>query len=460
VQHYPPPRRNGASKILSWHYWISGFFLLDSMMAFHFIDRLVYGNWLGKGGDKITQGLNLLLNLASLALFSYSYRKHRRGSGGGLALGTIAFLFITSLWSTDPASTMKESIVYLFIVLGAIGLAGSLSADELMDLLSLTCLLSAVASIVLLVVSPADALMPDAPEVQGIFSHKNYLGQVMAMGALASLYRIRTGGRRRLFGLFELVVFSGMAVASTSATSCLTIVIFCCGEAIIGLCQLRGAGKALGVFAAITLMPILIVVVAYPDPILEMMGKDPTLTGRTEIWGYVIDNILRKPMLGWGYFGFWLPGNPAAMEIANKVKWFVPQAHNGLLELLLNVGVVGTSIFILLFSRTVVFAFRCLRTPRNGLAISTLMLCTGILVVGVSENVLLAPTQSSTVIFFVTTLMCEHAVRATRRQRHRMVPRMYSPRLGGSRAGEPDCTTMSRTEERTGLTYDLDWVER
>ena len=88
-------------------------------------------------------------------------------------------------------------------------------------------------------------------------------------------------------------------------------------------------------------VPALIVVVAAPNTFLELIGKDPTLTGRTEIWAYVIPDIWMKPWLGWGYFGFWQLTNPVAFKISNAMHWVVSQAHNGLLEFLLNVGVLA-----------------------------------------------------------------------------------------------------------------------
>jgi O-antigen ligase len=412
-----------------WYYWVSGFFVLDAMQAFGVVDTLFYPPWDGKPGDKITQTLNVLMILTSLVLFGRSYRT-RRGVcvGGVLALAAIAFLFLTSLWSMDPGTTVREAVLYLFVIVGAIGIAGTLDADEYMDLLGLTCFLSAVASLALLAVSPSTAFLASGVDFQGIFVHKNVLGQVMVTGALASLHAIRVGGRRRARKIFMLFVFAGIAFASHSTTSLLTIIAFCCVDGIIALCRRGGAAQVLGVFFAIALAPILVVAVADPDPMLEMIGKDPTLTGRTEIWEFVINSISLKPLLGWGYFAFWLRDNPAAVQIANVMGFFVPEAHNGLLEMLVHIGVVGTAIFIFLFVRNVVLAFRCLRTSAKELAISTLMCCAGILLVGITETVLLAPTQSSTSVFFITGLLCEQAVRAAKRQQIRIGPMDY-PRV-------------------------------
>jgi exopolysaccharide production protein ExoQ len=147
-----------------------------------------------------------------------------------------------------------------------------------------------------------------------------------------------------------------------------------------------------------------------PDPILEMMGKDPTLTGRTEIWPYVIDAISQRPMLGWGFSGFWSPDNPAAVEINDATRLNLPDAQNGLLQMLVDVGIVGTSIFFVLWARNAMFALRCIYTPANELAVSSLI-CFGLIILyGVSEPVL-QPLQISTCMFFVFGFMCERATR-------------------------------------------------
>ncbi len=194
-----------------WYYWVSGFFLLDTMEAFGFISRMVYGSWAGKGGDNITQTLNLLMIAASLTLFGVSCRRSKKGfaTGSVLALSAVGFLGLSALWSLDPPTTLRVAIVYLFVILGAIGIARTMDADEYMHLLSWCCFLSAIASIFLLVASPSSAAWygGNGGEVDfiGIFAQKNVLGQVMATGALATLHGIRVA-RRTISGQALYVV--------------------------------------------------------------------------------------------------------------------------------------------------------------------------------------------------------------------------------------------------------------
>ena len=231
----------------------------------------------------------------------------------------------------------------------------------------------------------------------------------MATGALAALHGIRVA-RRRVFGkLCMLFVFVGMAYASKSTAALMVALLFCGISEFDSLWRKGGAARLTGVILAVVLAPVLIVAVAAPDTLLEMIGKDPTLTGRTEIWAYVIQGHLDEAVAGMGLFRFLAANQSRLAEISVAVGWGVPHAHNGLLECLLEVGVVGTALFALLLIRTIVLALRCLRTPERALAISTISCCAGILLVGVSEPVLLPSTQSSTPVLFITGLMCERA---------------------------------------------------
>lgn len=405
-----------------WYYLVSCFFILDTMQALGFIDRLVYGLY-SPGSNLVTQSLNLLLIAASLILFGYRYgqSKRRFAAGSALAFSAVGFLWLSALWSLSPATTSRVAVIYLYVMIGVVGIARTLDADEFMHLLSWCCFLSAIASLLLALASPVLAIWQD--DFFGIFPHKNVLGQVMATGALASLHGIRVSRRRYLGKLCMLFVFVGMAYASKSTAALLVSLVFCGISAFDTLWRKGGARRVTGVILAVFLGPVVVVAVASPDAFLEMIGKDPTLTGRTELWAFVIENISMKPWLGWGYAAFWSQSNPAAVKISDAMGFVVPQAHNGLLEFVLNVGILGTALFAFVLVRNMVLAVRCLRTPARALGISTITCCVGVLLEGVSETVLLAPTQSLTPILFITGLMCERALWVAKKQRYRLTDR-------------------------------------
>jgi len=415
-----------------WPYLAAGFVIANCLQAFNIVDRTFWGEWDGKPGDTFTQSVNLLMILLSLALFGRGLRRLPSiRTGAVLTLGLAAFLLSSVVWSGNPQRTISQGIVYLSVVIGAIGIASSLDVDEFMKLVGLICGLAALCSLFLAVVSPGEAFTSFG-DFRGIFPQKNVAGKAMEVGALASLHGLRASREQKWRSRILLVLVTIVCLLSKSMTSLSTIFVFCSADAVTAMMRKGGPTRMLGIMGAFIAALVLTFVAISPDLMLEMTGKDPTLTGRTEIWSYVIYDILQKPLLGWGYNAFWFIENPAAIEIDNAVHYVVPQAHNGLLEILLHVGMVGAIFFLFLLARNITLGLRCLRAPEaKALAMSSLLCCAGILLVGISEIVLLAGLEGSTAVFFATGFYCERAL-WLRQRRPTAAKRLAYPYAGMS----------------------------
>jgi exopolysaccharide production protein ExoQ len=435
IRELPTSHRNSTRSRL--YYLAVTFFVLQASGAFGAIDRIQYGEWAAKPGDNLTQTLNFVQIIVSLFLFCVGYNRSKTiGLGGILLLAVVAFLFLSVLWSVDPETSLRRSFIYLFFALGVIGIANSLGADEYMQLMRRVVFFSAVASLALLAISPDYALMPEGA-MRGVFTHKNVLGQIMAAGVLASLHGIRVGDGHWRSCVAMIIVFSGIVVAAGSATSLITIFAFCGAEILIALSR---RARAVGIIVSFVSIPILVAFALWPNMILNFLGKDATLTGRTDLWSFVEIRISQRPLLGWGFDAFWSPINPAANEISTNLRWVVPQAHNGLLELLLEVGAIGTSLFAIVFLRDIWIGVRCLQTPAKELGVSLLLCCGGILLVGVSEEVLVDPSQISVGMLFVMGLIGERMLRvAAHQQRFRWSDARCAPATSIAPTGRTEC---------------------
>jgi exopolysaccharide production protein ExoQ len=390
-------------------YPASVFLLWLSVGVFGFVDRLIYGEgWYGKTGDKLTQGVNLLGIMAGLYLFWLSRQQPTR-AGRALPLAIAAFLVTSFLWSADPRLAITQGILYFFTVLGFIGLIELWNVDALIALLAKLIAVCAVLSLVF-------QRHGQFEDFTGIYSQKNVLGQVMAAGVFAALHAWRT--RRSLMYLMIVALCITVAFLSKSTTSLLMIATFVAID-ILGRLYLRGgAQRALGVVGAVVGAVVVIFFLFNEATFLEMLGKDATLTGRTEIWPYVIGEIYQRPLFGWGYFGFWTPANPAALSISQAIAreqgtWYVallPNAHNTFLEVLLEIGIVGSTLFAILTGRYTLAAMRCLKGPAEQLGLSSLMMMGGLTMLCFSEVVLLQAQAIFTGLFFMMGMACEKKI--------------------------------------------------
>jgi exopolysaccharide production protein ExoQ len=76
--------------------------------------------------------------------------------------------------------------------------------------------------------------------------------------------------------------------------------------------------------------------------IAQAVGRDPTLTGRTVIWNAVL-RTHTNPLFGAGYESFWL--GPRLLRVW-ALAGGVNEAHNGYLEVYLNLGIVGLFLLV------------------------------------------------------------------------------------------------------------------
>lgn len=75
-----------------------------------------------------------------------------------------------------------------------------------------------------------------------------------------------------------------------------------------------------------------------PQAMLSGLGRDPTLTGRTEIWRVVL-SLHTNPLLGTGFESFWM--GDRLQTVWDLTEKGIEEAHNGYLELYLNLGWLG-----------------------------------------------------------------------------------------------------------------------
>jgi O-antigen ligase len=77
---------------------------------------------------------------------------------------------------------------------------------------------------------------------------------------------------------------------------------------------------------------------------------------------------LQRPWFGYGFEAFWLPGTIYVRRMWQILQWMPPHAHNGLLELWLQLGLVGVGVFLIGFGYYLFCAIRQVRRERTPVA--------------------------------------------------------------------------------------------
>jgi len=92
--------------------------------------------------------------------------------------------------------------------------------------------------------------------------------------------------------------------------------------------------------------------------LVEAMGRDSTLTGRTDLWKLLV-GMGQNPLFGTGFESFWLGER---LEKIWAIYWWHPnESHNGYLEVFLNLGGIGVALLLGIIVSGYVNAFRRFR---------------------------------------------------------------------------------------------------
>lgn len=126
-------------------------------------------------------------------------------------------------------------------------------------------------------------------------------------------------------------------------------------------------------------------------------GKDMTLSGRIPIWEHTWTEIQKHLILGYGFATYWIMGHPRLEIFADYFEGFkVNQAHNGFLEILLQLGIVGSIFFLFLMAA---YIYRMIKM-RSNLAI---LVFVAILTLNYTESALFKVGFGVTTFYFMAS---------------------------------------------------------
>ncbi|MGC2160386.1 MAG: O-antigen ligase family protein [Silvibacterium sp.] len=263
-----------------------------------------------------------------------------------------ALAVASTLWSQFPLYTMRRSLPFALAGVFGLYLAMRFSVRRQLGILRVTMVALAVGTVVMALAFPRlglDASAGHHVDWQGVFTQKNACGRMMVLATAVLLADWKTTWRRvASAALFALVMFmSGSRSAWLVEGALLAL-----WAALLALERLDRKSRMIAAAGAFGMLPVAAGAGYFLFPkLLEWMGRDATLSGRTLIWKQVWIFILRRPWLGWGYDGFWHGIHGEAFRVVATVHFMVFHAHNGFLELWLELGAAGLMLFVLSYLR-------------------------------------------------------------------------------------------------------------
>ena len=326
------------------------------------------GIWFGsagqaESGSPLDRFMLISLAIAGVAVLArrrYDWAGALRGQGWLLAL--FAYMLVSTAWSDITLIAVRRwGREVIVLIMALVTMSETEPRRALESVLRRTSYVLVPFSLMLIKYYPRLGVeygrWSGLQMWVGVTVHKNTLGRLCLISAMFlfwALYR-RWRERQDTSATPRSPVWADASVLvvtlfllkgpenAYSATSIGTIAVGM--AAFMGLAWLRSRQLLVPQFGLLAVL-VLLIGLGTATPFLggadlatvsTTMGRDETLTGRTETWAELVPVATRQQPLGYGFGSFWTTTRRDFYEMSN--------GHNGYLDILLELGAVGLAFF-------------------------------------------------------------------------------------------------------------------
>ena len=295
-----------------------------------------------------------------------------------------AFCLLSTLWSEDPSATLRNALQYVCTVAMAVYVGARFAPHQLIGYLCAAMAICIAVSVMgTSFAGVAGYQQQDYVGAEryfvGLYPQKNMMGLVIVM-AVMSIIAVGLIYRQKALAFTAAALISVVVFEAKSTTALLLCVaaLSTYGFWWLFTHSTRAVlGSLLG--GAVACLAILLVLgsqLPVFESVLETVGKDHTLTGRTAIWeaGWSVGSA--HPLLGVGYQAFWSAPSFAGdvLSIRAAVLDTIGGFHNAYLEAWVATGLIGLALFCLIPLTGLAVAVRCLSGAHRDDAFAALAL--------------------------------------------------------------------------------------
>lgn len=326
----------------------------------------------------------------------------------------LGIAFLSTLWSQDAWLTFRRSIALVLTLVIGVYFASRFKLREQFRLLAWAFFACIIFSLFFELLG----LNTDVGTAgwNGVFFDKVELGRNMALSALVFLFWGKVDPEHRALARAGFVASAILVFPARDMTSLLVLVFSLMLLPYLHLFLRRSLLWATSgmVLLLVSGMFFMFYATTNLEKLTGWLGKDPTLTGRVPLWILSTAMALQRPWLGYGFNAFWLPDETYTRRIWHLLHWMPPHAHNGILELWLELGIVGTGLYLAVFVYYVAKAVNFLRQSSNPAAAWPLIFLVFLFLASLTESEFLGGSSVTFILYVaVAATVCTKARNAS-----------------------------------------------
>ena len=330
------------------------FTVLALLLFSHGFYPVILGNTAGEGDidSSLLRMVFIGIYFVTIGLLAFRWQKTLTFIASNYWLLLLIGLAIFSIsWSSIPHIAFRKVISLIGATFFGVYLGSRYDFKQQLGIYSWTFGIAMFFSYAFSLALPRYGVMNTDAIVgawQGIFPHKNGLGESMFVGFMTFYFSslLELNRRKRIF--FQIccllsVVLIYFGQSATALMSVLFIFITAQGLKRLSITSKKSVFLVL-LFLIFTCLMLFLLLVNF-NTFLTVNDKDVTLSGRTILWHTLEQFIREKPWFGYGYGSFFSGESRETNVLWQIHTWSPVHAHNGYIQLCLNIGFVGFAVF-------------------------------------------------------------------------------------------------------------------
>jgi len=304
----------------------------------------------GNTARQIGYGLLFLFTVGAVGAFKRPRRLLAPPISMIIAIG---WCWLSLTWALDPSISVRR-IILTTLVFWTIFLAvENCGFDRTIKAIMIALTVILIVNYVAILVSPTTAIHQPGEshdsglvgDWRGVLPQKNFTGAVCALTILIFGFY---GQRKDLFWRLPIITAAGFFLAMTESKTSIGMLGLAALVGVLYLASRPQLRLILVPIVAIAGCAAMLYWIGAWDEALGPFSRRDGLTGRVQIWPYLVNYAQDHPFTGAGYGSFWNIGEASPIYAYSK-NWVstLSSGHNGFLDLLVQVGWPGVILAVL-----------------------------------------------------------------------------------------------------------------
>jgi O-antigen ligase len=317
---------------------------------------------------KIVLSLLGIVSFFSLIRRRSCPRLYIRGPLGRALLGFFVLAFLSPLWAVDPPLTLKKLVELGILCVAALAVVRRLTLRQIILWTFFTTAIFLAIGVIAELAFGTFKPFASGYRFSGTL-HPNGTGVecgVLLLSAVASADLVpRWNASIRICAFLALVflILSGSRTSLVAALLALGVYL----AMVSSRPTKRSAALTLSAAACLCLFCGIVGFSFDFSSVLFRGRTDPlsvaSLSDRTKLWQDLGDYTRQRPILGYGYCGFWSPTNITL--VSDREGWGVPNSHSTYIEYFLTLGATGLLLYTFVLFAGIWRSFRLYRLSRD-----------------------------------------------------------------------------------------------